>query len=190
MLGRNVWHCIEEAEGSVFQGQKNRLERKTAVFQPYGKRLLWWYWSKTTFQKCLKDVSQRKLQRSAVMRRPQPLPQTGKKWVTKSVWIQAKVRKQEPQNPSVVSGKDFHPMVSSGLSQVSKSLTHSGEGIMWLEPAAGAIPEAQWFLCFSAEEPVWLTVLSSTVRVPAGFVNGYFLSEKGAGHFQTKEGIL
>lgn len=32
-------------------------------------------------------------------------------------------------------------MVSSGLSQVSQSLTHSGGGIMWLEPAAGAIPE-------------------------------------------------
>lgn len=82
-------------------------------------------------------------------------------------------------------------MVNLGLSRVSQSLTHSRGGIMWLEPAAGAIPEAQWFLSFSLGSQC--ASLCSPAQCgpcwgPEGFVNGRFLSEKGVGHFQKHGG--
>lgn len=82
-------------------------------------------------------------------------------------------------------------MGSSGLSRVSQNLTHSRRGIKWLEPAAGAIPEAQWFPCFSLGSQCGSPCSPAhcgSCWVPAGFVNGHFLSEKGVGHFQNHGG--
>jgi len=46
------------------------------------------------------------------------------------------------QNQSMIKGRDFHLMVSSGLSQGSQTRTHSGGEIVWPEPAAAAVPQA------------------------------------------------